>query len=222
MKIYFLILAIILGNLVLTESAITADQSPGVNGARWGISTKVPVEEAETKNEDTEKEADLKNNLDDEKDLGDAATEDNDDADTKDITKAKQNVETKSIDNKQSNTTTPDKSNGNAKKNPWENSRKQKEKETIIKWENEAHKTKCKAYLASLRESFLKARYYSIQGVPCDTAENAWSFMILIDQCKRDCPDQFLKKNGYTARIIRNLSWLEKLGSERCPEMTSD
>jgi hypothetical protein len=43
--------------------------------------------------------------------------------------------------------------------------------------------------------------------------------MTLVENCKQDCPDGFLKKNGYTSRIIRNLSWLEKLGAERCPDM---
>ena len=88
----------------------------------------------------------------------------------------------------------------------------------MIEWEDEAQKSRCSAYLAGLKDAFLKARYFSIQGIPCSTAENARAFMNLIDTCKNECPAGFLKNNGYTSRVIRNLSWLEKLGTDRCLE----
>ena len=230
MKYFLLMLPILIGGLVFTNPVIPADQSPGGNNNRWGITTNEPVaEEEEDKDEVEEKDVDAINNrknnlhdkkmLDREEDPGAKASKKNDIAGTKNQTKDNKSIDKKNIEKRQSDTIVPGKTKDIVKKEPGEKSKKQKEKEALIKWKNEAQKTECNAYLALLKESFLKARYYSIQGVPCGTAENARSFMTLIDNCKRDCPDGFLKKNGYTSRIIRNLSWLEKLGAERCPDM---
>jgi hypothetical protein len=231
MRYYLLVLPILIGNLFLTEFAKSADRSSGINSTRWGITTKVPVEENDDVNEEvTGKEADLnknhKNNFNDKKkligedDQEDAEAEEKNITSIKNQTKENKSVEIKSVKEKQSDTIVPGKTKDIVTKEPGKKSNEQKE--ALIKWKNEAQKTKCNAYLASLKESFLKARHYSIQGVPCGTAENARSFMTLIDNCKRDCPVGFLKKRGYTSRIIRNLSWLEKLGSERCPDMNSN
>ena len=91
-----------------------------------------------------------------------------------------------------------------------------------IKWKDEKQKIKCEAYLGELKENFLKARHYSIQGQACGTAEYSRKFLKTVDRCKQDCPQNFLAQKGYTKRIVRNLSWLEKLGAERCPEMDSE
>ena len=91
-----------------------------------------------------------------------------------------------------------------------------------IRWENKKQKDHCEKYLAQLKERFLQARYYSIQGEPCGTAENAQAFMELAEKCNQDCPQGYLRQRGYTTRIIRNLSWLSKLGSERCSGNSSN
>ena len=222
MKFYFLILPILIWGLFPAESAISADPPSAKNDKRWGITTKEPVvEEEDTKDEVVGKDVDVldnrKDNLHDQKKMPDREEDPGAKASKKnDVSGAEnQKKETKSVEKKSA----PGKTEDINIKKAGEKSKEPKENEALIKWKNEAQKTRCNGYLASLKETFLKARYYSIQGVPCGTAENARSFMTLIEKCKRDCPDGLLKKNGYTSRIIRNLSWLEKLGAERCPDM---
>jgi len=232
MKYYLLMFSIMIGSFLFTNLAAAADQSPGENNKRWGITTKEPVVEEEdisdeVKGKDVDEQNARKDNHHDKKMIDREEDQGNAEAEEKDVggavkTKENRSVEKKPAKESQTDPIAPGKTEGIDKKKAGEASKEQKEKEALIKWKNESQKTKCNGYLASLKESFLKARYYSIQGVPCGTAEHARSFMTLIDQCKRDCPDEFLKKNGYTARIIRNLSWLEKLGSERCPDMSSN
>ena len=232
MKYYLLMLPIMIGSLFITNPAVAADPSPKEGNKRWGITTKEPVvEEEDIKEEVEENDADEQNthkdNLHDKKMIDRGDDQGDADAEEKDVSGANKTKEDRSVDGKsakesQTDPITPSKIEGIDKNKAGKTSKEQKEREALIIWKNEVQKTKCKGYLVSLKESFLKARYYSIQGVPCGTAKHARSFMTLIEQCKRDCPDEFLKKNGYTARIIRNLSWLEKLGSERCPEMSSN
>lgn len=85
-----------------------------------------------------------------------------------------------------------------------------------IEWRDESQKNLCEANLKQLRDNFLKARYASVHGDSCLTADHAHQFIFLTEKCERECPDQYLEQNGYTQRIIRNLRWLEKLGSEQC------
>ncbi len=237
MKLYYLILPILIWGFFLPGSATPTDRFSAKNDKRWGITTKEPGRgEEDIKDEVEGKDADVlnyrKDNLDDEKMLDreqDSNTEvprKNDGSGVENQTNENKNVERKSAKERQTDTTIPAKIKGINKKKAGEKSKeqkeKEKEKETFIKWKNEAQKTRCNGYLASLKETFLKARYYSIQGVPCRTAENAQSFMTLIEHCKRDCPDGLLEKQGYTSRIVRNLRWLNKLGTERCPDMNSN
>lgn len=85
-----------------------------------------------------------------------------------------------------------------------------------LPWKNENQKARCEAYLGQMRENFLKARYHSIQGDSCNTAGYSRAFLSLVEICKRECPEGFLEKSGYTTRIIRNLNSLEELGTKRC------
>ncbi len=228
MKYHFLMLPIMIGSLCITNPVAAADPSPRQDNKRWGITTKDPVvEEEEMKDEVEEKDIDeqkpRKDNLHDKRMIDRGDNQRDTEADKKDVggtteTNGKRSVEKKTAKESQTDPITPAKIENNDKRKDGEASKEKKEREALINWKNEAQKTTCNEYLTALKESFLKARYYSIQGVPCGTAEHARSFMTLIEQCKQDCPDKFLKENGYTARIIRNLSWLEKLGSERCPE----
>ena len=222
-------LPILVGFLLFTKPGVAADGSSGTNGTRWGITTKVAVEEeVDVKEKGAGKDAGVNNNpkgkLNDknmlrlEDDLGAGGPEGKDVAGPKGTIKEKSDGK-KSLDRRQSDAISTEKPKDFVEKEPREKSKNLEAKEALIKWENERQKTKCNEYLASLKELFLKARYYSIQGVPCGTGENARKFMSQIDQCRRDCPDGFLRRSGYTKRIIRNLSWLEKLGAERCPDM---
>ena len=113
------------------------------------------------------------------------------------------------------------KSDTKAPENTTKKPENQKQAERI-KWKDEKQKIKCEAYLGELKENFLKARHYSIQGEPCGTAEYSQNFLKAVEKCKQDCPKDFLAQKGYTKRIVRNLSWLKKLGTERCPEMNSN
>jgi len=87
-----------------------------------------------------------------------------------------------------------------------------------ILWNDKNQKEACEGCLNSLHELFLKTRHYSIQGAPCDTREHAAAFLKIVEKCRRECPDGFLEQNGYTDRIVRNITYLEKLGTDRCDE----
>lgn len=87
-----------------------------------------------------------------------------------------------------------------------------------INWANDRQQKACEAYLTQLQGLFLKTRHYSIQGASCDTAENATAFLQTWKKCSRECPKAFLDQSGYNARIIRNITYLEKLGKDRCDE----
>ena len=122
----------------------------------------------------------------------------------------------KSLDDKQAGKSGPDKTKSPNKKQTWKKTEVQKDKVKLIKWENEAQEAKCNAYLEPLKENFLKTRHYSIQGDPCYTADYARSFLSVAADCERDCPKGFMEKKGFTNTIVRNISWLNKSGSERC------
>ena len=233
MKFYFLTLPILIWGFFCVDGALSDHLCAEMSNQRWGISIKEPVENDEEEADDVEgKEADLKNNQkinrddinkhDRKENQDNAESKENNVVGTKNQPDKNKRMKKKITGERSSEAITPGKKNDIGEKQPGENTKIQKEKKALIKWKNESQKTQCNAYLASLKDAFLKARYYSIQGVPCDTAENARSFMTIINNCKRDCPEGFLKKHGYTSQIIRNLSWLEKLGSERCPDLKSN
>ena len=69
-----------------------------------------------------------------------------------------------------------------------------------------------------MRDLFLKTRHYSIQGASCDTTENAAAFLQTWEKSRQECPKAFLDQSGYTDRIIRNITYLERLGKDRCDE----
>lgn len=88
--------------------------------------------------------------------------------------------------------------------------------EPAIKYESETQREKCESYRQNLKDRFLKARYFSIQGDPCATAEHAKAFVGLVDACPKECPKDFVKKAGFSDRTLRNIKLLYKHGSERC------
>ncbi|UCG66936.1 MAG: hypothetical protein JSW12_08050 [Deltaproteobacteria bacterium] len=101
---------------------------------------------------------------------------------------------------------------------PLEKTKIPSKKPAPMEWDNEEQKTRCESLLASLRETFLKARYHSIQGDYCVTAKHAKAFSKLVENCKRDCPDGLLERSGYSGATIRNLEVLHELGSKLCLE----
>ena len=50
----------------------------------------------------------------------------------------------------------------------------------------------------------------------CACAENARKFMETEQNVRRDCPPGLLAQNGFSDRIVRNIDWLNQLGSQRC------
>ena len=90
------------------------------------------------------------------------------------------------------------------------------EKPVPINWENKAQQARCEPYIGQLKDKFLKARYYSIQGDPCVTAKYADEFMKLVEKCEGECPEGFLEKRGYDDRVVKNLNTLHKLGTDSC------
>jgi hypothetical protein len=85
-----------------------------------------------------------------------------------------------------------------------------------LNWANEDQKKKCDALLEPLKESYTKARYYSIRGDSCSTAEHSKTFLTHVDTCKKDCPKDFLERAGYDETLITNVRYLQKAGTERC------
>ena len=85
-----------------------------------------------------------------------------------------------------------------------------------FQWLSADQKTRCEQQAVEIREHFLKARYHSIQGDACTCAENAQKFLEVEKAIRSKCPKGFLEQNGYSTRIVRNLRWLQELGTQRC------
>lgn len=83
-------------------------------------------------------------------------------------------------------------------------------------WKNAAQQSLCNEKLAAIRSYFQKSRYYSIQGDACACAENARQFMETEQSIRRECPPDLLAQQGFSSRIVRNIDWLNQLGSQRC------
>ena len=220
MKIRIIITCILL-SVIYDAPAIFGQDSSGSN--RWGIVTKKPANDKASSTDETEnvkgtsgatypvttapsgnppnqvppetkKETDKSDSLDRESDLtGD---------------KSKQSSESASANS-------PSPGENKAKQNP---AAPDKPQTTLkeIKWTSEAQKTSCQNYMQQLREKFLKARHYSIQGAACETADHAAVFLQLVGKCEKECPKGLLESRGYTSRIVRNITFLEKLGNDRC------
>ena len=211
MKIHSTFVIIVMIITVLLTFAISKSMAAETNKKRWGITTKEPVEN-KTENQKPSNEKKKTENTTEQ--IKPEPAQPNDDEAKKSAQKDESDGSPLEKDKKPSAKETQSNKTGQQKKADIKN-----EDSLKIQWKNKKQKATCETHLGQLKERFLKARYYSIQGVPCGTAENARSFMETVDNCKRDCPEGFLKKHGYTTRIIRNLSWLEKLGTERCPDM---
>jgi hypothetical protein len=85
-----------------------------------------------------------------------------------------------------------------------------------LKWENDAQRLQCETLLKKLQKALDKARTYSIRGDTCATARHANGFTDLADRCNKECPDGFLKSNGYSEKIIQNVKVLSELGKKAC------
>jgi len=85
-----------------------------------------------------------------------------------------------------------------------------------LTWASEEQKKRCEGLLNPLNEYFTKARNDSVQGDYCSTAEHSKAFLSHVDSCKKDCPKEFLERNGYDETLIRALQLLYKSGTERC------
>ena len=83
-------------------------------------------------------------------------------------------------------------------------------------WDNEAQESRCTALVDTLRSSFANARYHSIRGDACRTAQYASKFLETAEACRMDCPQGYLERSGYTERITRNVGILLQLGEKRC------
>lgn len=92
----------------------------------------------------------------------------------------------------------------------------QKGMQEPIQWNTEEQNARCQVLLGPLKETFRKTRYYSIQGDNCSTAKHAKAFLELVEDCRGQCPENFLEKNGYTVTLIRNMSVLHELADKLC------
>ncbi len=89
-------------------------------------------------------------------------------------------------------------------------------KASELKWKGELHKKTCAAYVPRLKDAFQKARYHSIQGDSCATMEYSKKFLDLCEECRKECPDGYLKEIGYQDQTLRNVKILHSSGKERC------
>jgi hypothetical protein len=92
----------------------------------------------------------------------------------------------------------------------------EKNKSNEIKWKGEQQKRHCTALIPKLKDALQKARYHSIQGDPCSTMEYAKRFIDLSEQCKKECPEGYLKQVGYQDQTLRNVGVLYESGKVRC------
>jgi hypothetical protein len=102
------------------------------------------------------------------------------------------------------------------KEHPNKKSNTPSKKPAPLKWENDAQQLQCETLLKKLQKSLGKARTYSIRGDTCATARHANGFTDLADRCNKECPDGFLKSNGYSEKIIQNVKVLSELGKKAC------
>jgi hypothetical protein len=85
-----------------------------------------------------------------------------------------------------------------------------------LPWTSEDQKKMCEGLLPGLNENFLKARDASIYGDPCASGEHAGLFLSDADKARKECPEGFLKRNGFHERVIKNVKTLHILGKRRC------
>ncbi len=85
-----------------------------------------------------------------------------------------------------------------------------------LKWAGKDQQASCRTYERRMAETFDQARYYSIQGDRCKTAQFARAFLDTSGQCKTECPSGFLDYNGYSETVLRNMYQLKAIGTESC------
>jgi len=186
---------------------------------RWGIVTKTPVEEGNTVSREAEKSAVTPDGP-----PTDAVTPPTVPGDQKQgsptttpaTSDAKESAVQKAPENKTMKTGSPAKTTDS--KSQDSASKPEQPEQKKIKWDNENQKKVCENYLQQLQAQFLKTRHYSIQGVPCKTADHAEEFLQVADKCENECPKGLIESSGYTSRIVRNIKFLEKLGNDKCDD----
>ncbi len=85
-----------------------------------------------------------------------------------------------------------------------------------LKWDGQSQQTQCAKYERELSAHFDQARYYSIQGDRCKTAQYAHEFIEAAAICQSACPKDFLEYKGFSDEVLRNMHQLEALGKESC------
>ena len=208
-KWYFIsILTLIVSYLLcISLHAVAADS----DSKRWGIVTKNPVDQTEPPSKEDEKATDDKNKASAETPSTEAISAD----------QKKENLTTKpsateASDKKMQKTTPSEKPQSS--KTPTSGSKAGQPIKEKITWADEKQEQTCNGYLEQLQEQFLKTRHYSIQGVPCKTADHAETFLQIADKCDKECPKGFVEASGYTSRIMRNIRFLGKLGNDKCTD----
>jgi hypothetical protein len=208
-----LILFIVYG-LLLPFQAIAAESE----NKRWGIVTKKPIDNNVTLSKESEKTTDssikpasdpaLKQELPENREPKASnkinATDDSGSSSQK-VTDIKAD-ETEPAGNKQPS------------QKPKSDQKSAKPKKEKIVWSNPGQEKICTNYLYQLQDQFVKTRHYSIQGVPCKTAEHAEAFLLIADKCDKECPKDLIERSGYTGRIMRNIRFLGKLGNDQCTD----
>ncbi|MGQ9857444.1 MAG: efflux RND transporter permease subunit [Thermodesulfobacteriota bacterium] len=89
-------------------------------------------------------------------------------------------------------------------------------KAEALKWKDQEQKKDCEMMVRQVREHFLKAREFSIQGDSCSSEEEAGNFAVKLQKLKKNCPKGFVEQSGFTSKVVRNVKTLHSLGKERC------
>lgn len=85
-----------------------------------------------------------------------------------------------------------------------------------VNWKDEDQKKSCERKAREIREHFLRARDFSIQGDSCSSEEEARSFGEKLQELKKLCPSGFAEQSGFTPKVVKNVRTLESLGKKRC------
>lgn len=89
-------------------------------------------------------------------------------------------------------------------------------KGAALKWKDEKQKISCETKAREIREHFLRAREFSIQGDSCSSEQEARRFGEKLEELKKSCPTGFPEQAGFTPKVVKNIRTLQALGKERC------
>ena len=87
-----------------------------------------------------------------------------------------------------------------------------------LAWRDEEQKKACEKLAQEVRQHFIRAREFSIQGDACSSEAQARAFREGLEKIKGECPQGFAEQSGFSPKVVKNVRALETLGRERCAQ----